>query len=199
MPLPLQAGQVYRLRDLLEEWQVPPEFYERMSPCWHCELAAACDTQASQLDAVVNAVPLLAPSHLADSVFETTGPDALAFLTRPEWDAFPRPRLAMIGGWGAPGTALLGEDHLALVNSFSELLASEQRINLQMFHRDGCDMPRLPRLPDLLRWPLPVRAPLLRQAHRQRAGYLNTDAHSYPCYARPLQKAGYPNTDLATR
>jgi hypothetical protein len=38
----------------------------------------------------------------------------------------------MLGGWGAPGTPVTGEDHVTLVHSFSQILSSEQPLNLQV-------------------------------------------------------------------
>ena len=127
-----------------------------MSELWQCELAPCCDTEADMLNACMAAAPLLIPADHATEVFSAVGPDALEFIQRSEWNEFPRPRIAMVGGWGAPGTHVLGEDHLVLVNSFSEILQSEKHVNLQLFHRSGEDTPKLPRLPELLRWPLQV-------------------------------------------
>ena len=104
------------------------------------------------LDAAMVAAPLLAPPSLAEDVFAAMGLDALEFVQRPEWDHFPRPHIAMVGGWGGPGSHVASETNLVLVESFKEVLQSVQLINLQMFLRDGKDGPQLPRLPDLLKW-----------------------------------------------
>ena len=77
-------------------------------------------------------------------------------MQRREWDRFPKPRLAMVSGWGAPGGRVAGADRVTLVHAFSELLASPCTVNLQLFHRDSADAPALPRLPERLRWPAPA-------------------------------------------
>jgi hypothetical protein len=59
----------------------------------------------------------------------------------------------MRSGWGAPGTHAASEEHVALVRSVSEVLRSPEVLNLQLFHREGLDAAKLPRLPDLLVWP----------------------------------------------
>jgi hypothetical protein len=99
-------------------------------------------------------VPFHPAASLAHDLFAEVGQDVFAYLLRPEWNEFPRPRFAMLGGWGAPGTRVEGEEHVTLVRSFQELLDGEQSVNLQMFHRDSPDAPKLPVLPRLLKWPL---------------------------------------------
>ena len=76
--------------------------------------------------------------------------DALEYLTSSD-DTFEPPKLAMVGGWGTPGSSVYGEEHLALVKSVTQLLKDKSPLNLQMFHRKKG---KLPPLPALLKWPL---------------------------------------------
>ena len=58
----------------------------------------------------------------------------------------------MVGGW-ARLSHLLSERHMRMVSSFSDVVDSEEPLNLQMFHRG--DGNRIPALPEKLKWPLP--------------------------------------------
>lgn len=133
---------------------MPEHLHACMSPALRCSVAPLCDTDDDMLRAFMHAEPLLPPAACARRVAAETGPDVFEYVQQPAWNAFPRPRLAMIGGWGAPGTPVLGDDHVTLVHSFTEILTSAEPVNLQMFHRDGEGEPRLPKLPELLDWPL---------------------------------------------
>jgi len=65
----------------------------------------------------------------------------------------------MVGGWGKPGSAVdaLNDRDLALVGSFSEVLADPRVLNLQMFHRpEDVSESSFPVLPTLLDWPCPA-------------------------------------------
>ena len=79
--------------------------------------------------------------------------DGVSWACDAEWNAFARPKVAMVGGWGAPGSHLLSERHMRMVSSFSDVVDSEEPLNLQMFHRG--DGNRIPALPEKLKWPLP--------------------------------------------
>ena len=136
------------------------------------------DDSATLQQLVADGVPVLAPQKHAQRVLEAAGPDGLAFVCDKRWDAFVKPKVAMVGGWGRPGTAVdaANDEHLALVGSFSEVLHDRRPLNLQMFHRveektvPGKQQPlkqsekhdeqeprsdALPVLPRLLNWPCP--------------------------------------------
>lgn len=48
--------------------------------------------------------------------------DGIDFVTKPEWNVFPTPKIAFRSGWGAPGTRVGGDDHLVMVSSFQEVI-----------------------------------------------------------------------------
>jgi len=87
--------------------------------------------------------------------------DGVAWATTSAWSAFPRPKVAMVGGWGAPGTHLLSERKMKMVDSFAEVVDGDEPLNLQMFHRDDTSVPALARS---LAWPLPEFFSVEREA-----------------------------------
>ena len=87
--------------------------------------------------------------------------DGVAWATTSAWSAFPRPKVAMVGGWGAPGTHLLSERKMKTVDSFAEVVDGDEPLNLQMFHRDDTSVPALARS---LAWPLPEFFSVEREA-----------------------------------
>jgi hypothetical protein len=125
-----------------------------MAPEWRCKLATIANTEADMAAACVAAEPLLVPERFGARVQRAVCGDALEFVQRDEWNKFPKPRIAMTSGWGAPGTRVVSHEYVTLVESFSGVLQSENVVNLQLFHRDDAAAPRLPRLPELLDWPL---------------------------------------------
>ena len=125
-----------------------------MAPEWRARVAATCDTDRSAAAACLAGVPCHPSASHAQRVFDTVGACGLDFVTRAEWNHFPKARLAMTSGWGAPNSRVVGAEHVTLVHSFSEVLQSPATVNLQLFHRGGDDAPRLPRLPAMLHWPL---------------------------------------------
>lgn len=126
-----------------------------MSTEWRCKVAPTCVDTPAALRACMAPEPFLTDESCGKAVYDAVGEDVFKFLLRPEWNEFPRPRLAMIGGWGSPGTEVNEAEHVTLVHSFQEILDSSDPINLQMFHRSNPDAPKLPVLPELLQWPLP--------------------------------------------
>jgi hypothetical protein len=130
--------------------------------------------------AALNGVPFLAPKKFGQRVLDRVGADGsaslnsfavhsphavlspppagLQFIRSGPWNPFLRPKVAMIGGWGAPGTIVCTDEYLTLVDSFGQVLddADDRILNLQMFHREdepsnGVASP--PVLPELLDWP----------------------------------------------
>lgn len=84
---------------------------------------------------------------------EAVGEDSLGYICKPEWNVFREKKVAMVSGWGRPGTPVdaINDRDLALVSSFSDVLSDPRTLNLQMFHREGeSDFPVLPALLD---WP----------------------------------------------
>ena len=80
-------------------------------------------------------------------------PDCVSWACDSTWSSFARPKVAMVGGWGAPGSHLLSERHMRMVSSFAEVVDGEEPLNLQMFHRN--DGEAVPVLPTHMKWPLP--------------------------------------------
>lgn len=130
----MQAGQEYILKDLLQSWGLPDEYHAHMSKQWKCELAQECQTEEQAILAFMKPQPVLAAQSCGQAVLDEIGSNVFEYLVRPDWNEFPRPRFAMLGGWGAPGTPVTGEEHVALVQSFSEILKSPQPLNLQVTH-----------------------------------------------------------------
>lgn len=130
-PRTMQVGQEYVLKELLQSWGLPDEYHTQMSEEWKCVLAQQCQSGEEATLAFMKPQPLLAAQSCGQAVLDETGSNVFEYLVRPEWNEFPRPRFAMLGGWGAPGTPVTGEEHVALVHSFSEILDSPQPLNLQ--------------------------------------------------------------------
>jgi hypothetical protein len=147
-------GKEYSLAALLERWGLSEQYHTNMTPAWRCQLATMADTEAGMAAACLAAEPLLVPEVYGERVQQAVGGDALEYVQRDEWNQFPKPRIAMTSGWGAPGTRVVSHEFVTLVESFSEVLHCEKVVNLQLFHREDPCAPRLPRLPELLDWPL---------------------------------------------
>lgn len=84
-----------------------------------------------QLQLILKLRLLVAVFH---SALHATCKDALAYLCDPAWDTFERPKIAFRGGWGRPGSLMADHTLLQLVDTFSEVLASESPLNLQVRH-----------------------------------------------------------------
>ena len=105
-----ERGQDHRcLRDLLEQWGVQATLTEGMSRRWRARVVPLARTEDEVLDHVLNGVPVLLgdPRH-ASKPFEeiSRGSDkgcALEYFCGGEMDALSRPKIAFLGGWGAPG------------------------------------------------------------------------------------------------
>lgn len=119
------------LKNLLQSWGLPEEYHAQMSEAWECELAQECHSEEEAILAFMKPQPVLPPQSCGQAVLDETGSNVFEYLVRPDWNEFPRARFAMLGGWGAPGTPVTGEEHVALVHSFSEILSSPQPLNLQ--------------------------------------------------------------------
>lgn len=83
----------------------------------------------------------------------TSTHDCVSWACDSEWSTFVRPKVAMVGGWGAPGSHLLSERYMRMVDSFADVVDGDEPLNLQMFHRE--DGGGVPVLPTHLNWPLP--------------------------------------------
>eukprot|EP01062_Namystynia_karyoxenos_P074538 TRINITY_DN71482_c0_g1_i1.p1 TRINITY_DN71482_c0_g1~~TRINITY_DN71482_c0_g1_i1.p1 ORF type:complete len:572 (+),score=211.96 TRINITY_DN71482_c0_g1_i1:38-1753(+) len=144
------------LRDVLAEWGVAPDLVPLPSERWRCRIAAPADTDEEVAAALLSGAPCHPPRHLVERVHAAAGEDGVAWLTRPEWDTLPRPKLAFNSRWGRPGSGLVDPDSLVPVRKLSEVIrhADGDARNLQMFHRDQAGEPQLPVLPELLQWPL---------------------------------------------
>jgi hypothetical protein len=128
----VQAGHEYALKDVLQSWGLPDEYHAHMSAAWKCVLAPICSSERDALLSFLKPEPVLAAQSCGQPVLDETGANVFEYLVRPAWDNFPRPRFAMLGGWGSPGTPVTGDEHVGLVSSFSEILSSTQPLNLQV-------------------------------------------------------------------
>lgn len=153
------------LRELLCGWGIRGA--ERVSSKWRCVLAPRVQSRAASeggvdtdglLRHIARGTPCLLPLAFAEDAHKAAEPDGLALVTDPSVDVgFARPRLAMLGGWGAPGTELVDDEHVTFVSSFHEALDSPHGcVNLQCFHREMADaVGQAVPFPSRLRWPLP--------------------------------------------
>ena len=172
----LGAHETHEMASLFAEWGLPPEFHRGIAKSWRCRLVPMARTEEEQRAHAIAGVPFLAPLELARGVFDAMrtpstatatatacggggapeasapAPDAVSWACDSEWSAFSRPKVAMVGGWGAPGSHLLSERHMRMVTSFADVVDGDEPLNLQMFHRGDDDVPSLVRH---LRWPLP--------------------------------------------
>jgi len=150
------------MRELFERWGLPDRFVRGVSPSWRCKLVPLARTEDEMRDYAVRGVPALASPEYARGVFDAMGggggdgdaatADAVSWACDSPWSSFPRPKVAMVGGWGAPGSHLLSDRYMRMVGSFAEVVDGDEPLNLQMFHRDDTTVPVLP---EHLRWPLP--------------------------------------------
>eukprot|EP00958_Prasinococcus_capsulatus_P019234 scaffold2351_cov403-Prasinococcus_capsulatus_cf.AAC.5 len=131
----------YSLASLLREWAVPSSFYANMSPHWECTIAPTCWDDSQIKEHVIAQQAAMAPMHCVEGLHAKVGRDGLDFVCKSSWSRFPRPKIAMVGGWGEPGDLAQGADHLTLVNSIAEVLQDTRPLNLQMFHRDKAEEP----------------------------------------------------------
>lgn len=148
------------LRSLLEEWGCPASLTESMSRRWRARVAPVARTEDEILDHVTSGRPvLLGDERYASKAFRAIRSEsegcALDYFTGGKLDALPRPKIAFLGGWGAPGSDMASEQYLSLVSNFSDVVDPENDDpkNLQMFHRDQDE--NIPVLPRELEWPLP--------------------------------------------
>ncbi|QDZ22209.1 hypothetical protein HOP50_07g47490 [Chloropicon primus] len=158
------------LREVLEEWGVPTRLTEGMSTRWRCKVAPLASTESQVFEYVLKGVPvLLADPKYASAPFQVIQGDegkgcALEYYCDSSFD-FCRPKIAFLGGWGAPGRDLCDEEYLSLVGSFKDVVdpLNQNPKNLQMFHREEEEQGygeegkgKIPVLPRELEWPLPM-------------------------------------------
>ena len=100
-----------------------------MAARWKCRLVAHAETSADAASAILSGIPIIGPEALAAEVHHACRKaaggedlDGIDFVTRPEWNVFPTPKIAFRSGWGAPGTRVGGDDHLVMVSSFQEVI-----------------------------------------------------------------------------
>jgi hypothetical protein len=152
------AGQEYLLADLLKSWGL-----ESLCslPCsaFRAELVPYADTDEEVAETLGQTVCCFVNERHGADVHQQAGADGIAFACKPQWNTFPRPKIAFKSGWGEPGSFMTDSDYLQLVHSFAEVADSKPEdgrpLNLQMFHRESDMDPPVPVLPDLLHWPLP--------------------------------------------
>lgn len=128
-----------------------------LSERWRCTIAPQADTDAELMDHVMAGRPCTPSVEHAAGVFQACGgsdSSGIDFLCDGPWNPFPKPKIAYVGGWRAPGSALVDDRHFKLVHSFREVLEGDLILNLQMFHRNSDDA--VPNLAAELDWPLPA-------------------------------------------
>ena len=152
-PRVVDARETLNLKRVLRDWGLH-DVARNVPDNVRCRLAPTCATAEAERDAILRAVPAMCASsatYTEDVFAETSGRDALAWACESSWSRFPTPKVAMVSGWGAPGSLLHSNKRMTLVHGFDEVLNGEEALNLQMFHRaDGDDVPVLPRK---LKWP----------------------------------------------
>mmetsp|Transcript_15963 Transcript_15963/g.38851 ORF Transcript_15963/g.38851 Transcript_15963/m.38851 type:complete len:505 (+) Transcript_15963:193-1707(+) len=150
-----KAGEEVGLKELLRSWQIPSEFTEGLSERWQCDVIPFAADEKELAQHVLDGTPVLASPSFAARACEQVGSDALDYLIDdPQHNTFPRPKIAFVAGWGRPGSMMIDDEELRMVNGFSEVLEGDRPLNLQMFHRNDADAPRVPNLPAALDWPL---------------------------------------------
>ena len=159
------------LKSVLMHYNFPTDLVSGVSDRWQCRFVPHCGNDSDRMmDCASKGIPFTVrsffsqtlfnsntrttPTQVDDShakeAFDVVKEDALEYLMSSD-DTFDPPKLAMVGGWGTPGSSVYGEEHLALVKSVTELLKDKRPLNLQMFHRKKG---KLPPLPALLKWPM---------------------------------------------
>ena len=161
----MSSSPLMPLVKILDSLGVEKQLLSSMSEALEARLVPtfAEGDETSLWQHVADGIPVLAPKQCAKRVVDTAGADGLAYVCDSRWDCFDKPKVAMIGGWGRPGTIVdaVNDEHLALVRSFSEVLRDSRPLNLQMFHREernqesqaATEKETLPVLPSLLEWP----------------------------------------------
>ena len=181
MGLEVSLPPVQPLKALLQEWGLESLVeggLEGMSDELLCRVVPRMDDgdESAIYKLAADGIPVLAPAVCTERLRAQVGPDGLSYLRDPRWATFAQPKVAMVSGWGRPGTLVdaVNDRDLALVHSFQEVLDSPRVLNLQMFHRDDDGETRgearessegakpesgqessLPVLPALLDWPCP--------------------------------------------
>eukprot|EP00756_Hemistasia_phaeocysticola_P057347 Hpha_TRINITY_DN33970_c0_g1::TRINITY_DN33970_c0_g1_i1::g.69497::m.69497 len=149
-------GEERCLADVLREWGVSPDLVPLPAGRWRCRVAQAADTDEEVAKALLSGAPCHPSREHVAHIHEEVGEDGVAWITRPEWDKLPRPKLAFNSQWGRPGSGIVDPEALVPVRAFSEVFSHSDgdSRNLQMFHRESADEPNIPVLPKRLRWPL---------------------------------------------
>lgn len=140
------------LKSALERWGLN-EVGRGVSERLKCKLVPVCYNANDERKCIERGVPALCASeeYASDVFAELRGRDAIEWATTSDWSTFDeRGKVAMVGGWGAPGTHVLSNRDMIIVKSFGEVLRGEKPLNLQMFHREDTRVPVMARK---LRWP----------------------------------------------
>ncbi|KAJ9462135.1 hypothetical protein DIPPA_14874 [Diplonema papillatum] len=150
-----KPGKVCVLRDVLKEWGLDEEYWARMSGKWRCVVAGYAGTEEECMRNLAEEKPSMLSAANMEDVHAAVGPDGIDWVTAPGRNELPRHRLAFNSSWGKPGADLIHESHLTPVKKFTDIFDHEDPTprNLQMFHRQTPDEPRIPVLPSLLNWP----------------------------------------------
>ena len=144
------------LKSLLERWNLGDVVNTAgVSARIRCRLVPVCRTNEDERARIARGEPVIcASAEYASEVFDAIGKgrDGLAWATRSSFSNFDK-KVAMKSGWGAPGTHVLSNRDMTIVNSFAEVVdaANEKPLNLQMFHRE--DTSSMPVLSRKLKWP----------------------------------------------
>eukprot|EP00049_Salpingoeca_infusionum_P009028 m.149871 g.149871 ORF g.149871 m.149871 type:complete len:594 (-) comp14210_c0_seq2:1007-2788(-) len=149
-----EHGDTMTLQEAFAAWGMSECLDYTLPSAWRFEVVASAKDEAEMLEQLSIGKPFFAPKEYASDVHAKCD-DALTYITRKRWNKFPRPRIAFKGGWGRPGGLLADHTQLKLCESFADVLAEDDVLNLQLFHRQGPDEPKIPALPLKLRWPIP--------------------------------------------
>jgi hypothetical protein len=167
------------LQAVLASLPMPPGF-ETCASSWRCHMAPEVESEEAMLEYFDQGIPCFLPQGCSQPVHDMC-PDAKAFVTDSRWNSFPKPKVAFVKGWAAPGTHMEDDSMHRLVTSFGEILdhktakAGDARVlldvdgeadavdvsskpddvlNLQFFHRaDPASHPMIPALSTMLKWP----------------------------------------------
>mgnify|MGYP001594995155 CR=1 FL=1 len=209
----LESLPIYRLVDVLASLPMPPGTV-KCSRKWRCRIAPSFPELSSSTTAGGGTSPtttslhqqkMLSFFHLGVPCFGSAeqskpvhraAPDMRQFISDPRWRSFPKPKIAFVGGWAAPGTDMEAENMHELINAFDDVLTKREKIlNLQFFHRtDPESHPPIPNLSELLVWPSCLRGGLV-------AGTSNADAANDDPTGDQLTSSpdGGPVTDVLRR
>ncbi|KPA84734.1 hypothetical protein ABB37_01231 [Leptomonas pyrrhocoris] len=142
---------VYALRDVLSQLRLPPPFKAAdVSGKWRCVLAPSAEASATITTAedlllseeelmpyLEAGVPVRGHAKRAAQAHAGCGESSVDWLTKGNWNAFPKPQIALRRGWGAPGTDMQDSSFHKLVASFHEVLHHSQEVEVPLTEQEA--------------------------------------------------------------